>query len=194
MSQNSQKRAGFFCCCFILFSLQVLCYWGALLQIQLKTHLQMSFKYILCKAMGFPLFWCLLGILPSLLIALRVSNTCLMALKFWDAACMAQNPGTTLQMSWSVSLSKIKYEISSVVYAVSHLVSYASGITDSIAALPPRKNKNTANTQVRSFSLMLSKYSTTPRLEEQPVLKCSNLSPGSSCGEGHQKCLLFQKK
>lgn len=69
--------------------LQVLCYWGALLQIQLKTHLQMSFKYILCKAMGFPLFWCLLGILPSLLIALRVSNTCLMALKFWDAACMA---------------------------------------------------------------------------------------------------------
>lgn len=108
---------------------------------------------------------------------------------------MAWKPGMTLQMSWSVSLSKVKDEkISSAVYAVSHLVIYASGITDSIAALPPQKNKNTANAQVRSFSLTLSKYSTTSSFQEQPVLKCLNISPGSSYDEGHQKRLLFQKK
>lgn len=66
-----------------------------------------------------------------------------------------------------------------------------------LAALLPQKSKNTSNTQVRSFSLMLSvlsEYPTTPSIEEQAVLKCLNHSPGSSCDEGHQKCLLFQKK
>lgn len=92
---------------------------------------------ILCKDMGFPLFQCLIGILPSLFIALRASDTCLMALKFWDTAFRVWKPGTTPQMSWSVSLSKIKYEIFSAVYAVSHFVSYASGITDSTSSTAP---------------------------------------------------------
>lgn len=119
-----------------VFSLQMLCFWGALWLTQ--TRLQAPPKHILGKAMGLPFFGCLLEISPFPFSILRASGMCLMALKFWDGAFRAWKFGTTLQASWSVDLTYLEEDpFRSLCYVcrVAHLVSYANGITVSTSGI-----------------------------------------------------------